>query len=91
MVDAIAKIEELGGAASSQHILIAGKNGSRGLELSPRGAFYLNPDVDGILVHTNHFLANDTQDQPCLHQTFKCSSFQHTFGCDLQPGGRALA
>ena len=64
MVDAIAKIEELGGAASSQHILIAGKNGSRGLELSPRGAFYLNPDVDGILVHTNHFLANNLVDEP---------------------------
>lgn len=61
---AIARIEELGGAASSQHILIADSNGSRGLELSPRGGSYLKPNENGILVHTNHFLENKLVEEP---------------------------
>ncbi|CDO76742.1 hypothetical protein BN946_scf184813.g12 [Trametes cinnabarina] len=61
---AIASIESLGGAASSQHILIADKDGARGLELSPRGAFYLKEDENGVLVHTNHFLENRLVDEP---------------------------
>ncbi|KAI0819199.1 AAT-domain-containing protein [Trametes gibbosa] len=61
---AVATIESLGGAASSQHILIANQNGSRGLELSPRGGRYLKEDPDGILVHTNHFLENRLVDEP---------------------------
>ncbi|KAI0076411.1 AAT-domain-containing protein [Panus rudis PR-1116 ss-1] len=61
---AIAHIEKLGGASSSQHILIADTNGSRGLELSPVGGVYLRPDQDGILVHTNHFLENKRVDEP---------------------------
>lgn len=61
---AIARIEKLGGAASSQHILIADTNGGRGLELSPRGGVYLNPDPNGILIHTNHFLENKLVDEP---------------------------
>ncbi|OSC96629.1 AAT-domain-containing protein [Trametes coccinea BRFM310] len=61
---AIASIESLGGAASSQHILIADKDGARGLELSPRGAFYLKEDENGILAHTNHFLENKLVDEP---------------------------
>ncbi|KAI8971023.1 AAT-domain-containing protein [Trametes punicea] len=61
---AIASIESLGGAASSQHILIADKDGARGLELSPLGAFYLREDDDGILAHTNHFLENKLVDEP---------------------------
>ncbi|KAI0350650.1 AAT-domain-containing protein [Trametes cingulata] len=61
---AIASIEALGGAASSQHILIADKDGARGLELSPRGGFYLKEDENGILAHTNHFLENNLVDEP---------------------------
>lgn len=61
---AIAAIEELGGAASSQHILIADANGARGLELSPRGAVYLPDGEDGLIVHTNHFLENKLVDEP---------------------------
>ncbi|KAI0774906.1 acyl-coenzyme A:6-aminopenicillanic acid acyl-transferase-domain-containing protein [Trametes elegans] len=61
---AIAAIEALGGAASSQHILIADRDGARGLELSPRGGVYLAPDADGLLVHTNHFLENTLVDEP---------------------------
>ncbi|PCH35654.1 acyl-CoA:6-aminopenicillanic-acid-acyltransferase [Wolfiporia cocos MD-104 SS10] len=62
--DAIATIESLGGAASSQHILIADAWGGRGLELSPCGGVYLPEDEDGIIVHTNHFLANKLVDEP---------------------------
>ncbi|KAH9949315.1 AAT-domain-containing protein [Amylocystis lapponica] len=61
---AIATIERLGGAASSQHILAADVRGSRGLELSPRGGVYLSADPDGVLVHTNHFLENTLVDEP---------------------------
>ncbi|KAI0669535.1 AAT-domain-containing protein [Trametes maxima] len=61
---AIASIERLGGAASSQHILIADRDGSRGLELSPLGGIYLREDENGILAHTNHFLKNKLVDEP---------------------------
>ena len=67
ITDAITRIESAGGAASSQHILIADENGGRGLELSPRGGVYLSDDTDGadgLLVHTNHFLANKLVDEP---------------------------
>lgn len=62
--NAISTIEQLGGAASSQHILIADPNGSRGLELSPRGGVYLTEDADGVLAHTNHFLQNKLVEEP---------------------------
>ncbi|RPD57838.1 AAT-domain-containing protein [Lentinus tigrinus ALCF2SS1-7] len=61
---AIATFEKLGGAASSQHILIADANGGRGLELSPRGGVYLREDSNGIVTHTNHFLENMLMDEP---------------------------
>ena len=61
---AIATFEKLGGAASSQHILIADANGARGLELSPRGGVYLREDANGIVAHTNYFLANTLMDEP---------------------------
>lgn len=61
---AIAAFERLGGAASSQHILIADSHGARGLELSPRGGVYLSEDEDGLIVHTNHFLENKLVDEP---------------------------
>ncbi|KAM5537938.1 hypothetical protein V8D89_008414 [Ganoderma adspersum] len=61
---AIATIEKLGGAASSQYILVADKHKARGLELSPRGGVYLPEDSNGIVVHTNHFLENKLVDEP---------------------------
>ncbi|KAI1781751.1 AAT-domain-containing protein [Ganoderma leucocontextum] len=61
---AIGTIEKLGGAASSQHILIADFHKARGLELSPRGRVYLPEDANGIVVHTNHFLENKLVDEP---------------------------
>ena len=61
---AIGTIEKLGGAASSQHILIADTRKARGLELSPRGGVYLPEDTNGIIVHTNHFLENELMDEP---------------------------
>ncbi|KAI0752813.1 AAT-domain-containing protein [Daedaleopsis nitida] len=61
---AIATIEKLGGAASSQHILIADAHGARGLELSPLGGVYLPEDARGIVTHTNHFLQNKLVDEP---------------------------
>ena len=61
---AIGTIEKLGGAASSQHILIADNHKGRGLELSPRGGVYLPEDTNGIVIHTNHFLENKLVDEP---------------------------
>ncbi|PIL33686.1 hypothetical protein GSI_04310 [Ganoderma sinense ZZ0214-1] len=61
---AISTIEKLGGAASSQHILIADTHKAQGLELSPRGGVYLPEDANGIVVHTNHFLENKLVDEP---------------------------
>jgi len=62
---AIETLESLGGPASSQHILIAdASTGSRGLEVSPLGSVYLEPDERGVLVHTNHFLQNKSVYEP---------------------------
>ncbi|KLO12093.1 acyl-CoA:6-aminopenicillanic-acid-acyltransferase [Schizopora paradoxa] len=62
---AIETLESLGGPASSQHILIADAlAGSRGMEVSPLGSVYLEPNEHGVLVHTNHFLKNKFVDEP---------------------------
>lgn len=62
---AVDAIDTLGGSASSQHILIAdARTGARALELSPRGGVYLPEDARGVIVHTNHFLANRLMDEP---------------------------
>ena len=58
MAEAITELERLGGPGSSQHILIADANTSRGLEISPKGNSYIEPDVNGVIVHTNHFIQN---------------------------------
>ncbi|KAF5361406.1 hypothetical protein D9758_006233 [Tetrapyrgos nigripes] len=52
------------GVASAQHILIADPDGPLGLELSPRGHVILQPNVNGIVTHTNHFLENKLVDEP---------------------------
>lgn len=60
---AIATLEELGGVASSQHILIADPTGPIGLEVSPNGTVHLKPDSNDIVVHTNHFVENRLVDE----------------------------
>lgn len=61
---AISKLESLGGIAASAHILIADASGPRGLELSPVGNVYLDPDPRGMVFHTNHFLSNKLVEEP---------------------------
>ncbi|TDL23360.1 AAT-domain-containing protein [Rickenella mellea] len=61
---AIKTIENLGGVGSSQHILIADRNGAQALELSPWGNVYIKPNEDGLIVHTNHFLMNKFVEEP---------------------------
>ncbi|GBE80816.1 AAT-domain-containing protein [Sparassis latifolia] len=93
---AIAAIERLGGAASSQHILIADANGGRGLELSPRGGVYLKEDRNGIIVHTNHFLENNLVDEPpwlsgspmrLKRARSLCGNIMQDLGCEGLPQG----
>ncbi|RDW75317.1 AAT-domain-containing protein [Coleophoma cylindrospora] len=61
---AISKIEDLGGIASSAHILIADPTGPRSLELSPKGNVYIDPNSNGIVCHTNHFIQNRYVNEP---------------------------
>ncbi|TEY71259.1 hypothetical protein BOTCAL_0097g00140 [Botryotinia calthae] len=61
---AIASIEELGGVASSQHILIADPSKTLSMELSPVGNCFLEPCDDGFVAHTNHFIKNDLVSEP---------------------------
>jgi len=61
---AIEVIEMLGGAASSQHIMIADSRSGRGLEVSPRGNVFLQENDHGIILHTNHFLENKLVEEP---------------------------
>ncbi|KAG4030452.1 hypothetical protein MFRU_012g01860 [Monilinia fructicola] len=62
--DAIAILEELGGVASSQHILIADSEGPLAMELSPLGNCFLGPGNDGFVAHTNHFIQNKLVIEP---------------------------
>lgn len=61
---AVSALEALGGVAASAHILIADPSGPRGLELSPLGNAYLDPDPRGMVFHTNHFLVNKFVQEP---------------------------
>ncbi|TGO33107.1 hypothetical protein BHYA_0266g00100 [Botrytis hyacinthi] len=61
---ALASIEELGGVASSQHILIADPNRTLSMELSPVGNCFLEPCDDGFVAHTNHFIKNELVSEP---------------------------
>jgi isopenicillin-N N-acyltransferase-like protein len=61
---AVSTLEALGGIAASAHILIADPSGPRGLELSPLGNAYLDPDPRGMVFHTNHFLVNKSVQEP---------------------------
>lgn len=55
---ALSTISKLGGLASAQYIVLADNERSLGLELSPLGDFVLEEDDNGIVTHTNHFIAN---------------------------------
>ncbi|KAL2069691.1 hypothetical protein VTL71DRAFT_14370 [Oculimacula yallundae] len=61
---AIAKLESLGGIASSAHILLADPTGPISLELSPRGDVHIRPNSKGIVCHTNHFIQNRHVEEP---------------------------
>ncbi|KNG83530.1 putative acyl-CoA:6-aminopenicillanic-acid-acyltransferase [Aspergillus nomiae NRRL 13137] len=61
---ALERLTSLGGAASSQHILLADSSKSLGLELSPLGDVHIEEDQNGMIIHTNHFIANDRVRQP---------------------------
>ncbi|KAH7346567.1 acyl-coenzyme A:6-aminopenicillanic acid acyl-transferase-domain-containing protein [Rhexocercosporidium sp. MPI-PUGE-AT-0058] len=61
---AIAKLESLGGIASSAHILLADSKGPISLELSPKGDVHIQPNSKGIACHTNHFIQNRYVDEP---------------------------
>ncbi|KAF5861915.1 hypothetical protein ETB97_012314 [Aspergillus alliaceus] len=61
---ALRSISFLGGVASSQHILIADRTASLGLELSPLGDVHLKEDEYGMIMHTNHFIENRNVTEP---------------------------
>lgn len=61
---ALERLESLGGAASSQHILLADNSKALGLELSPNGDVYLQEDANGMVIHTNHFIENKSVQEP---------------------------
>ena len=62
--EALERLAALGGAASSQHILIADSSKALGLELSPLGDVHLVEDGTGMIIHTNHFLENQSVKEP---------------------------
>lgn len=62
--NAIDTIEELGGVASSQHILIADPSKVLSMELSPLGNCFLEPCDEGFVAHTNHFIKNKLVVEP---------------------------
>ncbi|ESZ95114.1 hypothetical protein SBOR_4481 [Sclerotinia borealis F-4128] len=62
--NAIASIEELGGVASSQHVLIADSSKVLSMELSPLGNCFLEVCDDGFVAHTNHFIKNKLVVEP---------------------------
>ncbi len=61
---AIDKLEALRSIGSSQHILIADSDGPTSLELSPLGNVYIEPNAQGIVCHSNHFIKNRYVNEP---------------------------
>jgi len=61
---AIEKLEVLGSIGSAQHILIADTDGPTSLELSPLGNVYIEPNDQGIVCHSNHFIKNRYVNEP---------------------------
>jgi isopenicillin-N N-acyltransferase like protein len=62
--EAIARLEDLGGMASAQHILIADAQGPTSWEVSPKGNVQIEPDSNGIVCHTNHMIENKLMHEP---------------------------
>jgi isopenicillin-N N-acyltransferase like protein len=62
--EAIARLEDLGGVASAQHILIADGLGPISWEVSPLGNVQISPDNEGIVCHTNHMIENKLIREP---------------------------
>ncbi|KAE8381783.1 putative acyl-CoA:6-aminopenicillanic-acid-acyltransferase [Aspergillus bertholletiae] len=61
---AVERLSSLGGAASSQYIVLADSSKSLGLELSPLGDVHIQEDRSGMIMHTNHFIVNNCVQQP---------------------------
>lgn len=62
--EGIAKLDSLGSTASAVHILVADPTGPTSLELSPVGDCTIQPDEDGLIFHSNHFIVNRFVDEP---------------------------
>ncbi|ETN46561.1 uncharacterized protein HMPREF1541_00746 [Cyphellophora europaea CBS 101466] len=62
--EAIARMKDLGGVASAQHILIADADGPLSLEVSPKGDVQIEPDANGLVCHTNHMIENKLMYEP---------------------------
>lgn len=62
--EAMARLGDLGGVASAQHILIADAQGPTSWELSPRGNVEIQPDSNGLVCHTNHMVENKLMHEP---------------------------
>lgn len=63
--EAAARIEDLGGVASAQHILIADAEGPTSWEVSPKGNVNIHPDAQtGLVCHTNHMIENKFMHEP---------------------------
>jgi isopenicillin-N N-acyltransferase like protein len=59
--EAIATLEK-SGVASACHILVADSNGGTGLECSSDDIAKLEMDLDGVVVHTNHYILKRRED-----------------------------
>ena len=62
--EAFARMNDLGGAASAQHILIADSEGPLSWEVSPKGDVHIEPDESGLVCHTNHMIKNKFINEP---------------------------
>lgn len=62
--EAIARLGDLGGVASAQHILIADAEGPTSWEVSPKGEVHIQPDKQGLVCHTNHMIENKLMHEP---------------------------
>jgi isopenicillin-N N-acyltransferase like protein len=60
----MARLGDLGGVASAQHILIADAEGPTAWEVSPRGDVSIQPGSDGLVCHTNHMIENKFMHEP---------------------------
>lgn len=62
--EAIARVTDLGGVASAQHILIADTAGPTSWEAAPKGDVFIRADDNGLVCHTNHMIENKNMHEP---------------------------